>query len=66
MAEFSVSTGLQRMLSILAQSEFAMTKATFIHEMNKSQMERYRQIQVSPIAYPVYASLPIIGIVTIV
>lgn len=39
------NTSLQRMLSILAQSEFAMTKATFIHEMNKSQMEKYKQIQ---------------------
>lgn len=36
---------LQRMLSLLSQSEFAMTKATYVHEMNKKQMQKYEKIQ---------------------
>ncbi|XP_039263150.2 THO complex subunit 7 homolog [Styela clava] len=36
---------LQRMLSILSQSEFAMTRATYVHEMNKKQMRKYEKIQ---------------------
>lgn len=37
----------QRMLSFLAQSEYAMTKASFVYKMNMQQMERYQQLQVS-------------------
>ena len=37
----------QRMLSFLAQSEFAMTKASFVHKMNMQQMEKYQQLQAS-------------------
>jgi len=35
----------QRMLSFLAQSEFAMTKASLVYEMNTRQMDKYKQLQ---------------------
>jgi len=35
----------QRMLSFLAQSEFAMTKASLVYEMNTRQMLKYQQLQ---------------------
>ena len=45
----------QRMLSFLAQSEFAMTKAAFVYQMNIRQMDRYRQLQVSGLIVNVFA-----------
>ncbi|CAK8681133.1 THO complex subunit 7 homolog [Clavelina lepadiformis] len=41
----SDSSTHQRMLSFLAQSELAMTKTSFVYEMNKRQMEKYTQLQ---------------------
>lgn len=36
---------LQRMLSVLSQCEFAMTKSTLVHQMNVEQMNRYEDLQ---------------------
>nr|CAB3266950.1 THO complex subunit 7 homolog [Phallusia mammillata] len=35
----------QRMLSFLAQSEFAMMKSSFVYEMNTKQMDKYQCLQ---------------------
>jgi len=35
----------QKMLSFLTQSECALTKASYVYEMNRQQMEKYKKIE---------------------